>query len=402
MMSKKHMYLLSMGELCLKGKNRNVFVRLLKENFKRLVVGRGHCDWKHEFGRVFVVSAISPDIMFDRLQYLFGLSGYAEVTFCEPTWQALTETVDEYVKELFNPPTDVRTFKISARRSNKKFEYNSLEINRKIGGLMCEKYPALKVDLHQPEIEIVIEIRDKGIYVYSQFIKGALGLPVGSGGSGVLLLSGGIDSPVAGWKMLKRGMRVFPVHFHSPPFTSEQSLGKVRQLAASLEIWGGESQLAVFDLKEIQTYLKQNTRQEWLTIMSRKCMMSLANRYAKTHGILSLVTGENLGQVASQTVEGMNATGHGIPVSIFRPLIGYEKVEIVDIARRIRTFDTSIIPFEDCCTLFSPKHPETKPRLEVIEKEFSRLNLEPLLDACFVQMRIEKVRGKENIPDVFK
>jgi len=287
-----------------------------------------------------------------------------------------------------------KTFKVEAKRSDKAFPLSSPEISAQTGGEILSMMPRLRVDVHHPDVTVRVEVRDTAAYVHAGQFKGAGGLPVGASGKGLLLLSGGIDSPVAGWMMAKRGVKLEALYFESMPYTSEQARGKVLDLAALVARWAGSMQVNVISLTHIQEELVKHCDEEYFTLLLRRFMMRLANRVAALRGCESLITGESLGQVASQTMQALHVTNSVAAYPVFRPCIGMDKEEIVQISRMIGTFETSILPYEDCCTVFTPKHPKTRPEPEKVEAQEQKLPYDELLEEAYASLETFYIRAK--------
>ena len=284
-----------------------------------------------------------------------------------------------------------KTFKVNAKRSDKKFALTSPEICREVGGFLLSKIPSLKVDVHNPDIIVTVEVRDKNVFIHGNQLKGAGGMPVGSSGRAALLISGGIDSPVAGYMMAKRGLTLDAIHFAAEPYTSKRAEMKVRQLASIVARYSGRINFMVVPFTEIQEAIKDNCPEELFTIIMRRMMMRIALRLAEKDNCKALITGESLGQVASQTIGALACTDAVCTMPVFRPLIGMDKEEIVTIARKIDTFETSLLPYEDCCTVFTPKHPRTRPELEYIEKAEAAFDFAPLIEKAITDTRYQSV-----------
>ena len=286
---------------------------------------------------------------------------------------------------------DKATFKVLARRSDKHYFMNSDEINRELGGRMLEAFPQLSVDVHKPEIKLSVEIRDKA-YVYCEEIPGSAGMPTGTAGKATLLISGGIDSPVAGWMMAKRGLTLSAVHFYSYPYTSERARDKVVELTKLVSRYAGEIRLHLVPFTEIQLAIYERCPEKETTVLMRRLMMRIAQTIAQREGALALITGESLGQVASQTLEALGCTNDAVSMPVFRPLIGFDKDEIMDVARRIGTYETSILPYEDCCTVFVPKHPVTKPKLEELRRSEAAVDWSEMIEKALSDTELVTVR----------
>ncbi len=359
----RHVILVRYGEISLKGLNRNYFIDLLVKNIRNVLKHLESASVQKIQGRIIV--HISDEELADGLaavQKVFGIVSVSPAVVVESEMAVIEKVVLDEARKV-----DFKTFKVSAKRGDKRFPIQSPEIGRRLGAVILKNIEGLKVDMHNPELNLWVEVREE-TYIYHEFIPCNGGLPVGCSGKTALLLSGGIDSPVAGWMMAKRGVELIGVYFHSFPFTSDRAKEKVIDLAKIVAKYCGRFSLYVVPFTEIQTKIVEVCPERQTTIIIRRYMMRIAQEIAKKHGALSLTTGESLGQVASQTQEGLNSTNAVVDLPVFRPLIGMDKQEIVEIAQRIGTFETSILPYEDCCTIFVPKHPETKPKREVVEK----------------------------------
>ena len=372
-------FLIKYAEIGIKGKNRYLFedalVRQINFALKR-IEGTFHVHKTQ--GRIFVevLSEYDYDETIATLQTVFGVAGICPVVRLEDEgFEKLGQDVADYIGRVY--PDSDKTFKVFARRARKNYPLDSMEINSKMGGIILNAYPNMKVDVHKPQIELNIEIREK-IYIYSIIIPGPGGMPVGTNGKAMLLLSGGIDSPVAGYMISKRGVKIEAVYFHAPPYTSERAKQKVVDLAKIISKYTGPIKLHVINFTEIQLFIYEKCPHEELTIIMRRYMMKIAEKIAKESDCLGLITGESIGQVASQTLQSLAATNEVCTMPVYRPLIGFDKQDIVDISEKIDTYETSILPFEDCCTIFVAKHPVTKPNLKVIK--IHERNLEEKID----------------------
>lgn len=351
-------------EIFLKGLNKNVFENKLIKNIKRKLANMAIVNVRKSQSRIYVESS---DRDFDieeaiiRLRKIFGIASVSPVAKVPSEYGIIKDTSLKVVGELLSKKS-LFTFKVEAKRGDKKFPLNSPQICADVGGHVLKNFPQLKVNVHNPDFILYIEVREE-TYLYSQIIPGARGLPTGTGGKASLLLSGGIDSPVAGWMIAKRGVELEAVYFHSYPYTSDRAKDKVIKLAGKIAEWCMGLTLHIVPFTEIQLEINEKCPQEYLTIIMRRYMMKIAERIAEKSGSLALVTGEAIGQVASQTMESMLVTNDAVTLPVYRPLIGMDKNEVIEIARKIDTFDTSILPYEDCCTIFVAKHPVTKPSL---------------------------------------
>lgn len=367
-------FLIKYGEIGIKGNNRHIFedalCRRIKEALSEI---DGEFEIKKERGRIYVncQGEWHYDETVTVLSRIFGIVGICPVVVLEATdFENLKKGVLAYIADEY--PDSEASFKVKARRINKGFDKKSMEIDADLGEAILEAFPKMHVDVHHPEILLDIEIREY-IYVYSKIIPGPGGMPVGTGGSATLLLSGGIDSPVAGWMVAKRGVSLDAVYFHAPPYTSERAKQKVVDLAREISLYTGPIRLHVVNFTDIQLYIYDTCPHEELTIIMRRYMMRLAEHFARENHTLGLVTGESIGQVASQTMQSLVATNAVCTLPVYRPLIAFDKNDIVVKAKEIGTYETSILPFEDCCTIFVAKHPVTKPNLKTIEHSEMRL-----------------------------
>ena len=365
------------GEIALKGKNRGQFEQRLHQNLKAAVKGLS-AEVVRLRGR-FTVSGPDEylDQMLESVSRVFGVVSISTVQETELDLDRIKKMAAEIVSRIF---PELRTFKIAARRSNKKFPYPSPEINKLLGAHLQQLYPALEVNLHQPAFILAVEIGFDTAFLYLDRTAGPGGLPVGITGRSLLLLSGGIDSPAAGWLAMKRGLSVEALHFHSYPFTSRRSQEKAVELSRKLAIYSGKTPLHMINVAGIQKELRSQCPEELGIILLRRMMLRLASLVSEERGLQALVTGENLGQVASQTLESINVISKATGMLILRPLLSMDKREIIDLARRIDTYDTSILPYEDCCTLFVPKNPTTKPKIEIVERVETRLDIASMLE----------------------
>lgn len=371
------------SEISLKGLNRRYFEDLLVSNLRK-TIGKD-CKILKESGRIYI-DGYSEELI-DKVRNTFGIISVAVADITEKDMDKIGETAISQMKEL----GAVKTFKVESKRADKKFPLQSPEISREIGGRILKNVINMKVDVHNPEVVVTVEIRDRA-YIYSKEYKGVAGMPYGSAGKGVLLLSGGIDSPVAGYMMAKRGLELSCVYYHSHPYTSERAKEKVIDLARKLSKYTGPIKLYVAPFTEIQMQIIEKCKENELTILMRRFMMQVAEQVAKKENALALITGESLGQVASQTLESMVVTNSDLELPVFRPLVGMDKLDIIEISRKIDTYETSILPYEDCCTIFVPKHPKTKPRLYDIKNSEELLDAAKLIENCIENMEIIYVK----------
>lgn len=370
--------LLKCGELVLKGLNRRRFEDRLMQTVRRNLKPLGKYKVSSSQSMIYVEpEADAPvDEAFKICEKVFGITAIQRAAVCEKDMESILRLSGDYLSETLAKPT---TFKVQARRSDKQFPLTSPQISAEVGGYLHELFPHITPKMDDPEVTVTVEIREKHAYISGEKLPGAGGMPNGSAGRGMLLLSGGIDSPVAGYMMAKRGMDLCAVHFHSPPYTSQQAKEKVLSLAEKLSVYSGRIAVFVVPFTKVQTEIRDKCDENFSTILMRRLMMRVAQIIADRQECKALVTGESLGQVASQTLESIVVTDSVCDMPVFRPLIGMDKEEIVTISRKIDAYDTSILPYEDCCTIFTPKHPQTKPRIDRVEDQESRLDVETLL-----------------------
>ena len=383
------MFLLKLGEMVLKGANRRSFEDRLKSNLRRRLLPYGKFHVYLTQSTVYVEpeeETCDLDGAWDACSRVFGVNSMCRCRPCEKDLDAIFEAVRSY---LWEDLTQAGSFKVESKRADKAFPLGSIQISQEIGGRIADADTSLKVDVHHPAYTVYVEIRDHAAYVHGPAQPGAGGLPTGVGGKAALLLSGGIDSPVAGYMIAKRGAELECIHFFSYPYTSELAKQKVLDLAAIVARYCGRMTVDIVGFTEIQEAIRDNCPEEYFTIIMRRFMMRISERIARDHGALCLVTGESLGQVASQTMQAMAVTGSVTDMPIFQPLIGMDKEEVVTIARRIGTLETSILPYEDCCTVFTPKHPKTKPTLRGAEEAETKLDVEALVERAV--QNVEKV-----------
>ena len=387
----KKVILIKNGELVLKGLNRSTFEDMLVKNLKRRLSPLGEFTFIKSQSTI-IAEPLDENVDFDeaveRVGRVFGIVGFSVAGVSEKDIGKIKEdTLEMLADEL----RQAKTFKVNAKRSDKKFALTSPEICREVGGFLLSKIPSLTVDVHNPDIIVTVEVRDKNVFIHGNQLKGAGGMPVGSSGRAALLISGGIDSPVAGYMMAKRGLTLDAIHFAAEPYTSKRAEMKVRQLASIVARYSGRINFMVVPFTEIQEAIKDNCPEELFTIIMRRMMMRIALRLAEKDNCKALITGESLGQVASQTIGALACTDAVCTMPVFRPLIGMDKEEIVTIARKIDTFETSLLPYEDCCTVFTPKHPRTRPELEYIEKAEAAFDFAPLIEKAITDTRYQSV-----------
>ncbi len=367
-------FLIKYAEIGVKGKNRYLFEDALVQQIKyALRKCEGEFKIHKTQGRIFVDALTDFDLeeTVEHLQRVFGISGICPMISVEDEgFDKLVDTVVKYMDDVY--PDKNLTFKVHARRTRKNYPKDSMTINMDMGEALLKAYPQMRVDVHQPDVMLNIEVREK-IYIYSKIIPGPGGMPVGTGGKAMLLLSGGIDSPVAGYMIAKRGVKIDAVYFHAPPYTSDRAKQKVVDLARLVSKYTGPIYLHIINFTDIQLYIHEQCPHEELTIIMRRYMMRIAETIAKKSECLGLITGESIGQVASQTMASLVATNEVCELPVYRPLIGFDKQEIVEVSEKIGTYETSILPYEDCCTIFVAKHPVTKPSVKVIRKHEKNL-----------------------------
>ena len=390
-----HSFLIKYGEIGIKGKNRYIFEDALVRQIRYALQSVDGEFLVHKcHGRVYVDCEGEYDYeeTVESLKKVFGIVGICPVVRKEvKDPEGLKKDVTAYVGEMY-PQAD-KTFKVEARRANKRYPMNSMELNCALGEAVLDAYPEMKVDVHDPEVRLNVEIREE-VYIYSEIIPGPGGMPIGTNGKAMLLLSGGIDSPVAGYMIAKRGVKIEAVYFHAPPYTSERAKQKVVDLAKLVARYSGPIRLHVVNFTDIQLYIYDQCPHEELTIIMRRYMMRIAEHFARKDKCLGLITGESIGQVASQTLQSLAATDEACELPVYRPVIGFDKEEIVQISRKINTFETSIQPFEDCCTIFVAKHPVTKPNLKVIRRSEEKLSekIDQLMEEALATTEIIEIQ----------
>lgn len=394
----KEIFLLKLGEVVLKGANKRQFESRLRANVRRRMKPFGEFDVYIMQSTVYVEpmnEAADVDGAWEACNSIFGVVRLCRCRPCEKDMDAIFATIEEYL----GPDLDcAKSFKVESKRSDKSFPMNSIAISQEIGGRLAEAHPDCLVDVHHPEYTVYVEIRDLAAYVHGPAQPGAGGLPTGVGGRAMCLLSGGIDSPVAAYMMAKRGMEIECVHFFSYPYTSQLAKDKVLELARLVTRYSGRMTVNVVSFTQIQETIRDNCPEEYFTLIMRRFMMDIAQRLAKRDGCGALITGENLGQVASQTMEAMTVTGAVVDIPIFMPLVGMDKEEIVTIARKIGTLDTAILPYEDCCTVFTPRHPKTKPTLGQVLHAERDLDREELIRQALESVERIGVKYDETEP----
>ena len=376
----KEIILIKNGELALKGLNRMNFENALIKNIKTAINGLGATNITRAQSTI-TVEPVDEEYPFeealDRIKKVFGIAAFCRAASVEKDMDVILKQCVPYLKTAME---GVKTFKVEAKRADKKFPLTSPEISRLVGGELLKNYHHLKVDVHNPEIVVTVEVRDKAAFIRAGQIHGAGGMPVGTGGRSSILISGGIDSPVAAWMMAKRGIELDAIHFASPPYTSIRAEQKVKKLLSRVARYSGPIRMAIVPFTELQQTIADNCPEEYFTLIMRRMMMRISERLAKKRNSLALITGESVGQVASQTLPALVTTDAVVNMPVFRPLIGMDKDEIIEISRKIETFEISIEPYEDCCTVFTPKHPRTRPTTEACEQAESLFDFEPLIN----------------------
>lgn len=377
----------SMGEIALKGGNRKYFEDRLIKQMSRAIKDIGFGRIYKEQGKIYIEAEdYKFPQMINRLKKVFGLVYISPCIRVDKDLKEIEKATIDMMKEKIEKDNP-KSFKVIANRSDKKFPIKSPEMCREMGGIILKNFDDLKVNVHDPDAYLYIDIKEKA-YIYTDRFNGSGGMPTATNGRGLLLLSGGIDSPVAGYLMAKRGIEISAVHYHSYPFTSERAEEKVKDLAEILSRYTGKIKMYSINILDIQKAINEKCNEAEMTILSRRFMMKIAERIANNHKIDALITGENLGQVASQTIQGLTVTNEAVDLPVFRPLIGFDKVDIIEIARDIESYETSILPFEDCCTVFLPKHPVIKPRVKDIHKSEELLDVDSLIDSAIENMEV--------------
>lgn len=385
----KEIILLKYGEIILKGQNKRTFEELLLRNIRYALsfLGKPNLDIRQSTVFVSFEEDVDLDEAVTALSRVFGVTAVCRSLVCPYDFDEMKVLADEYLKPELSR---AKTFKVIAKRSVKSYPLTSPQIGEMLGGYLLEQNPGLRAQMEGQELTVYAEVREGGIYVHANPVKGAGGLPCGCGGHGLLMLSGGIDSPVAGYMMARRGMRISAVHFESPPYTSERARQKVEKLARRVSLYSGKINLYVVQFTDIQEKICKNCREDLFTVIMRRMMLRIALKLADQHKAGAIITGESLGQVASQTLQAIICTDAVSTLPVFRPCIGMDKEDIIEIARRIDTFETSIEPYEDCCTVFTPRHPRTKPSLTEIEAEEAKLDLADLIENVVIEKEEER------------
>lgn len=384
----KEIILIKVGEIALKGLNRRTFEDVLIKNIKHRIKDLGQFKVSCAQSTIYIEplsELIDLDDVCDRVSQVFGIVTFSRALVCDKSMDDILEKAPEY---LYDELSVASTFKVESKRSDKRFPLKSPEISATVGGKLLEHFPHLKVDVKNPEITVTVEIRDFGAYIRCKTLRGQGGIPVGTGGNAAILISGGIDSPVAAYMIAKRGMRLTAIHFASPPYTSERAHLKVEKLLQQVSRYSGSITMYTVPFTKIQEAIRDKCPEELFTIIMRRLMMQISEIIAKQNDCSALITGESLGQVASQTIHAMACTDEATSMLTFRPLIGMDKEEIIKISRRIGTFETSIEPYEDCCTVFTPKHPRTRPILKFVKLAEEEAELSSMIQEAVENLRV--------------
>lgn len=389
----KEIILIKLGELVLKGLNRRVFEDTLLRNLRRRLAPLGAFDIKSRQSTITVTpqEEVDLDEAADRVGRVFGIATYTRAGVAPKDMEAIKPAAAEYLRRQL---LAAKTFKVEAKRSDKKFPLNSPAICAEMGEYLLEQFPNLTVDVHEPDVIVYVEVRDFGTYIHSNPVRGAGGIPVGTGGKAAILISGGIDSPVAAWQMARRGLELTAVHFASPPYTSERAEQKVVDLLTQVSAYAGRIPMFTIQFAHVQEEIRDKCPEDLFTLLMRRFMMRVSQRIAEKEECLALVTGESLGQVASQTLPAICCTDACVSMPVFRPLIGSDKIDIVETARKIGTFDISIEPYEDCCTVFTPKHPRTRPQVDALIKAEQLLDVDALVEECVQTASVRIIHAK--------
>ena len=387
----KELILIKVGEIVLKGLNRRTFEDVLKKNIKNCLADLGRFKIYSAQSTIYVVplyNGADLDRVCERMSKVFGIAAFSRACECPKDMDEIKKIAPEYLKDELSLAS---TFKVEAKRSDKRFEFKSPQICAQVGEILLEKFPNLTVDVHNPEIVVNVEIRDFAAYIHGKPIKGAGGIPVGTGGNCTVLISGGIDSPVAAWMMAKRGVKLNAVHFASPPYTSERAEQKVVKLLKKVCTYAGRITMYTVPFTKIQETIQQKCPEELFTIIMRRMMMKISSAIAAQTDSTALITGESLGQVASQTIHAISCTDEAADLVVFRPLIGMDKEEIITISRKIDAFDISIEPYEDCCTVFTPKHPRTRPILKFVKEAEDAVDFSEMIQEALDNLKVTQI-----------
>lgn len=392
----KEIILLKDGEIVLKGLNRRTFEDVLKKNIKHALSPLGSFEIRSAQSIIYV-KPLSDDIDLDeaclKISRVFGIVSYSRAAICEEkTLESIMATAPVYLEKELKA---AKTFKVEARRSDKRFPYKSPEICAELGGVILDKFPHLSVDVHNPDLIVNVEVRDFGAYIHGAALRGAGGIPVGTSGNAAILISGGIDSPIAAYMMAKRGLKLTAIHFASPPYTSKRAEDKVVRLLRRVSRYAGKMTMYTVPFTKIQETIKNECPEELFTIIMRRLMMQISSRIAEDNNCTALITGESLGQVASQTIGALSCTDEAADLLVFRPLIGMDKQEIIDISYKIDTYDISIEPYEDCCTVFTPKHPRTRPVLKYVKEAQEKADFAPMIEEALANLKVTEISAQD-------
>ena len=392
----KEIILLKDGEIVLKGLNRRTFEDVLKKNIKHALSPLGSFEIRSAQSIIYV-KPLSDDIDLDeaclKISRVFGIVSYSRAAICEEkTLESIMATAPVYLEKELKA---AKTVKVEARRSDKRFPYKSPEICAELGGVILDKFPHLSVDVHNPDLIVNVEVRDFGAYVHGAALRGAGGIPVGTSGNAAILISGGIDSPIAAYMMAKRGLKLTAIHFASPPYTSKRAEDKVVRLLRRVSRYAGKMTMYTVPFTKIQETIKNECPEELFTIIMRRLMMQISSRIAEDNNCTALITGESLGQVASQTIGALSCTDEAADLLVFRPLIGMDKQEIIDISYKIDTYDISIEPYEDCCTVFTPKHPRTRPVLKYVKEAQEKADFAPMIEEALANLKVTEISAQD-------
>ncbi|MBP1543479.1 MAG: tRNA 4-thiouridine(8) synthase ThiI [Oscillospiraceae bacterium] len=396
----KEIVMVKYGEIALKGLNKSTFEDMLQKNIKRRLKDLGQFEYFRKQSTIYVTppEGADMDVIVKRLSYIFGIGAIQRCAVFPKDFAAVAEGAEEYLRSALEC---AKTFKVEAKRSDKAFPMKTPDIQQELGGVVLSHFPHLKVDVHDPEVTVRLEIRDNGAYLGAERIVGAGGMPVGSSGKALLMLSGGIDSPVAGYMMAKRGLVVDCIHYVSPPYTSERAQMKVEALCEKMTNYCGDIKFYCVPFTEIQEALRDNCPEEYFTVLMRRLMVKIANKICERDGYGAIITGESVAQVASQTLTALYCTNEAAEYPVFRPVIGMDKKEIIEISRKIETYETSTLPYEDCCTVFSPKHPRTKPRIEDVKAAEQSYDFDSMIEKAVAETEVKRFRCGEQTIDLF-
>lgn len=391
MSSVKEIVMVKYGEIALKGENKGTFEDMLQKNIKRRLRKIGRFEYFRRQSTIYItpLEEVDMGLVTEKLKLVFGIGAIQRCAVFPKDFEAVAAGAEDYLREALE---DARTFKVEAKRSDKTFPMNSPMIQQELGGVILDKFPHLGVDVHNPEVTVRLEIRDNGAYLSAKRIIGAGGMPVGSSGKALLMLSGGIDSPVAGYMMAKRGLVVDCIHYVSPPYTSERARLKVEKLCEEMTDYCGDIMFYCVPFTEIQEVLRDNCPGEYFTVLMRRLMVKIANKICDRDGYGAIITGESVAQVASQTLQALYCTNAAAEYPVFRPVIGMDKIEITEISRRIGTYETSILPYEDCCTVFSPKHPRTHPKYDEVIAAEQSYDFDKMIDEAIAKTEVKRFR----------